>query len=140
MCAVYIEIFVVDLISLFLQVHAPSMKLKKFIKQIITPGPYQLQATSSQKPLYNNAVVGTSMMIGRATAVLLHAYQLQVHTKQNSVGLAICEIKTLRKFLFLVVYLVPIREYCPYENLNIIIQYVVWKQHTALKALKLLLF
>ena len=45
---VYVKIFAVDLISLFSQVHASTMKLKPrtFRSAILTPAPYQSQVTS----------------------------------------------------------------------------------------------
>ena len=69
----YRQTLVMDFISLFLPIHAPTAKLvKNFCSAILTLAPHQSQVTSSRYTcgsLYNNAVVYTSMMIGHATAV-----------------------------------------------------------------------
>ena len=72
---VYVEIFAVDLISQFSQVHAPTMKLKT--AKISCRNPHTsispITATSMSpktwKPLIMLSVVCASMMIGRMTAV-----------------------------------------------------------------------
>ena len=68
---VYVEIFMVDLISLFSRVHAPTVKLKvkiSFSNSHTSTSPITDDQLSpyTWKPLL---VVCTSMMTGRATAV-----------------------------------------------------------------------
>ena len=62
----------VDLISLFSRAPCSNCEIKNHDSAILTPAPHQSQVTSSRyiyAEASNNAVVCTSMMIGRATAV-----------------------------------------------------------------------